>query len=756
MSALIRVTLSASAFQVKPGQEADFQVTVQNFSEVVDRYTIQVTGIVPEWVVLSRAELPLFPKDEDKVRVTLRLPESSNARAGRYDFQVQVVSNENPAERTVVAGVLEVLATPRFAISLAPQRQQSQGEGLFRLHIANQGNADLTFELGASDPAEACAYAFQPAQPVAPAGQTHTVRVTVTPKLLPAPGTAKAHEFAVHVQPAGQPQQAQVLSGMLEVSTPALKQRPKWIPWAIGLGILFVLCMVLGVAFAALGGPEFVAGLLRRETPVVETVVPTRVTQITPTFTPTEPPTEPPTEEIDPNLDTDNDGISDAQEKLLGTNPNKADTDGDGLPDGEEATAGTSPLLADTDGDQLSDAQETLLGADPLNPDTDGDGIPDGEEQALGTNPAVADTDGDGLDDGVELAAGTNSLNADSDSDGVNDKDEQLAGTDPLNPDTDGDGLTDGQERVKGTNPLITDTDGDGQSDSVDPNPVEAADVQPPVVSLTISPDKPTRVDKITFTAAASDNQALSRIQMFINGSVAKECAASPCVYEGGPYPNDASLIYAARAFDAAGNQAATGDQNLNIASAMLFDFIERANGASWGSGAGNLPWPGANNDNRGFALWLENVELENGNTVDRALEMHPEWVDSGIINGIYTAPFYENYVVQESDVFVATVGLLKNAGNGNVTFKVMIRVEGAGNSWIAEVNDTYDGKLQSINVSLSPWAGKRADFILTVEAGGSSSQDWAVWTNAKIWRGNPPLFLLTPIRVLPIQPIRP
>lgn len=66
------------------------------------------------------------------------------------------------------------------------------------------------------------------------------------------------------------------------------------------------------------------------------------------------------------NIDTDQDGLTDAEEKVLGTNPNNPDTDGDGLNDGEEAT---------------------VYKTNPLNPDTDGDGYPDGVEVSGGYNP---------------------------------------------------------------------------------------------------------------------------------------------------------------------------------------------------------------------------------------------------------------------------------------------------------------------------------------------------------------------------------
>lgn len=42
--------------------------------------------------------------------------------------------------------------------------------------------------------------------------------------------------------------------------------------------------------------------------------------------------------------DADLDGLTDAREAELGSNPNKADTDGDGMTDGAEALAGTNPL----------------------------------------------------------------------------------------------------------------------------------------------------------------------------------------------------------------------------------------------------------------------------------------------------------------------------------------------------------------------------------------------------------------------------
>lgn len=45
--------------------------------------------------------------------------------------------------------------------------------------------------------------------------------------------------------------------------------------------------------------------------------------------------------------DSDDDGLSDDRELMMGTNPNKADTDGDGLEDGSEVIRGNNPLVQD-------------------------------------------------------------------------------------------------------------------------------------------------------------------------------------------------------------------------------------------------------------------------------------------------------------------------------------------------------------------------------------------------------------------------
>ena len=71
----------------------------------------------------------------------------------------------------------------------------------------------------------------------------------------------------------------------------------------------------------------------------------------------------------------------------------KSGKDADGLGDAQELAIGTNPGLPDSDGeggdlgDGLTDLEELRLGTDPTRADSDGDGTRDGDEQEQGSDP---------------------------------------------------------------------------------------------------------------------------------------------------------------------------------------------------------------------------------------------------------------------------------------------------------------------------------------------------------------------------------
>lgn len=173
--------------------------------------------------------------------------------------------------------------------------------------------------------------------------------------------------------------------------------------------------------------------------------------------------------DINSELGINNDGISDALEKILidngATGPvtRYTDTDGDGIPDWIEVKLGTNPYNSnsptsnghlDSDGEGLPDALELLISQKggstnaSFTTDTDNDGVPDFLEIVNNTDPGNAnhpsnlgglDSDGDGVSNAMEAtiiaggATGPVNKESDTDGDGIPDYIEAITYTDPFN-----------------------------------------------------------------------------------------------------------------------------------------------------------------------------------------------------------------------------------------------------------------------------------------------------------------------------------
>ena len=145
------------------------------------------------------------------------------------------------------------------------------------------------------------------------------------------------------------------------------------IPWGRIITVVIIVLVVIGVIGAAVWGFAFLSGSKTQTPPAtvapvpeVPAVVPASVT---PAATNTIPVQATTTVVTDATKDSDGDGLTDAEEKVLGTDPNKADSDGDGLTDWAEVKIyHTNPLNPDTDGDGYTDGNEVINGYDPLKP----------------------------------------------------------------------------------------------------------------------------------------------------------------------------------------------------------------------------------------------------------------------------------------------------------------------------------------------------------------------------------------------------
>jgi hypothetical protein len=437
----IGVLLGSVHFAASPGSILEIPILLQNRGEEEDTFRVHVRGFPESWVSTNSTLTTLLPNESREVLLTLQIPRSPEAAAGRNPFKIQVASQLFPTQTAEVDCILTIGSFLKFSTSLEPSSFRAAEFG--QIIVNNEGNTADTYTLSFQSPENQLIFekAVEVARPGPQPGtqQVQTAYVEIPPgerlhvragergvysfrsrlRARPIVGAEQTYPFTAIVRSTSN-EAAELIGQVSETA---------WMPYwvvAAGVGGFLLLCLLFLIPFWN---------------------IPTsaRATQTA--------------------------AFNQTQAALSG----QSDSDGDGLTNDREAALGTDPLKPDTDGDKLSDRDEveTYL-TNPLVPDTDGDGLQDGDEVlTYQTDPRNPDTDGDGLNDGAEIAAKTDPRNPDTDGDGLRDGDEIKLGTNPLNPDSDNDGLKDGQENTTCPRPLVPDSDNDGIIDGKDLNPCD-------------------------------------------------------------------------------------------------------------------------------------------------------------------------------------------------------------------------------------------------------------------------------------------
>ena len=439
----IGVMLGSVHFSVSPGSIIEIPILLQNRGAEEDSFRLNVTGLPPTWISTNSTVTRLDPDASAEIQLSLQIPRSPQAIAGRRPFTIQLVSQLFPSQTTEVECILTISAFSQFSTSLEPGLFEAGQFG--RLIINNEGNTIDTYTLNFQSTDNMLLFE-KGVQVSRPGPQPGTQRVGITYVEIPvgervqvAAGEQGVYSFRSRLRSRPivgneqtYPFRITVRSTANETTELAGQVSEKaYIPfWVLPVGVIgfLVLCLLLMIPLRGLPTSA-------------------RATQ-TAAFNQTQ-------AALSGSGDSDGDGLTNDREAALGTDPLLPDTDGDRLLDREEVeTYLTNPLDTDTDDDRLEDGDEVQTHqTDPRNPDSDGDGRLDGDEVAGGSDPRNPDTDGDGLRDGAEIELQT----------------------DPRNPDSDGDGLQDGQENQTCPRPLDPDSDDDGIVDGRDLNPCDAS-----------------------------------------------------------------------------------------------------------------------------------------------------------------------------------------------------------------------------------------------------------------------------------------
>lgn len=177
-------------------------------------------------------------------------------------------------------------------------------------------------------------------------------------------------------------------------------------------------------------------------------------------------------------------------------------------------------------------------------------------------------------------------------------------------------------------------------------------------------------------------------------------------------------------------------DINVNGPVYAAYNFATNYCDATWDNNNTNLPCPGSQGDNRGYAIRLDHPVMESGKTEDKAgLLAVPRNAWNGLIRGTYPA-----FNVHNGDRFRTLVNCQYQAYACDIMFRLDYQVGNGAIHTLGQWHEIDDGLFYPVNLDLSDLAGQNVKFILVVTANGSPNQDYALWVGPQIIRpGTPP-----------------
>ena len=182
--------------------------------------------------------------------------------------------------------------------------------------------------------------------------------------------------------------------------------------------------------------------------------------------------------------------------------------------------------------------------------------------------------------------------------------------------------------------------------------------------------------------------------------------------------------------FGATGKSTVYVDVTVSGYTVLGYDLAANLCEAVWRNGDRELPCPGVQGSDDGFAVVLNAPQMEDGNMRGIGLLTHPQMKNNGMITGKYSA-----INIQSGDHFKALIGCLHKANDCNMTFKLEYQIGQEPVKLLGQWQEVYEGEYYPIDIDINFLSGSKVKFILTILSNGSSHEDYGLWVNPRITR---------------------
>jgi uncharacterized membrane protein len=214
-----------TTFDFGPGElAANAILTVQNKSDVVEQYEIQVMGIPDNWYSLQATDLRLEPGARQEVLLRLTPHTGPGLPAGLYDFRIRVAPHRSPDSFRDVGGRMGIAGVVAFDGRLSPVTARGRKEK-FNLTLVNKGSIPLDLEIEGSDLEGMCRFDVPPL-PALEQSEERAVPVQVGARRNRFLGPPETFDFRLEVTASGDEESATSKTFRAQlVHTPLLSYR---------------------------------------------------------------------------------------------------------------------------------------------------------------------------------------------------------------------------------------------------------------------------------------------------------------------------------------------------------------------------------------------------------------------------------------------------------------------------------------------------------------------------------------------------
>ena len=193
------VRLEPATVRLAPGARTAVKAHMTNESSRVDHFTVEITGLPPEWVVFQEKRVELMPDRETTFQFNIH-PPAGRTLAQTYPYRLTLRSTSDTRVEGLAFGNVLVEPAPDFAVKLNPPRLQNRGN--CQVVVANTGNIEEQYTITGIDNEEQIIFDQTTRRISVPAGQEGKATFALESVSRPFTGhSSKSLPFAFQVAP---------------------------------------------------------------------------------------------------------------------------------------------------------------------------------------------------------------------------------------------------------------------------------------------------------------------------------------------------------------------------------------------------------------------------------------------------------------------------------------------------------------------------------------------------------------------------